>query len=140
VLPFRAGLRAEVREPQLQARLEARSERARNTAGALHAAGARIVAGADADGLPGGLPRELAALVAAGLSPADALRAATSQAAAVLGLENELGQVRPGLRADLLLLAADPLADIDNVGRIRAVIQGGRLIDRAALLRADPGG
>jgi len=84
--------------------------------------------------LPGGVPRELEALVAAGLSPLEALRAATSNAAAVLGLERELGKLEPGFRADLVLLDANPIADIRNVRRIFAVIQDGNVIDRTTLL------
>lgn len=57
--------------------------------------------------------------------------------AARLGLEQEIGSLRPGLRADLLLLDGDPLQDIRNVERIHTVIQDSRLIDRGALLRPD---
>jgi cytosine/adenosine deaminase-related metal-dependent hydrolase len=51
----------------------------------------------------------------------------------VLGAEAEIGQVAPGYRGDLLLLDADPLADIRNTRRIHAVIQGGVVIDRERL-------
>jgi imidazolonepropionase-like amidohydrolase len=135
VLPFRGGLQAEgTSNAALLARMERRGARARAGAGVLHHAGVRIATGSDAETLPGGVPRELEALVAAGLSPLEALRAATSNAAAVLGLESELGKLEPGFRADLVLLDANPIADIRNVRRIFAVIQDGNVIDRTTLL------
>ena len=83
---------------------------------------------------PGGIARELEALVAAGLTPRDALRAATVDAAAVTGLEGQAGRIAVGHLADLVLLDADPLADVGNVRRIHQVIQGGRVVDRQRLL------
>ena len=76
---------------------------------------------------------ELALLVESGLTTADALRAATLWPAEFLGLQDRIGTVAPGRRADLLLLDADPLADIDNTRRIRAVVLDGRLLQRADL-------
>lgn len=76
---------------------------------------------------------ELEWLVAAGLTPAEALAAATGGPAKFFGEENLAGSVAVGKRADLVLLAADPLDDIRNSRRIRAVVAGGRLYDRAAL-------
>jgi imidazolonepropionase-like amidohydrolase len=64
-------------------------------------------------------------MVEAGLSPEQALRCATANAAALLGLDDR-GLVREGRRADLVVLDADPLADIRNTRRIRAVWQRGR--------------
>lgn len=136
VLPFRGGAAASPVNAPFLPRLESRTARARSAASVFHLAGVRLAAGADADGLPGGIARELEALVQAGLSPTEALRTATSNAAAVLGLGDEIGGLRPGLRADLLLLDGDPAADIRNVARIRWLIKDGRVIDRAALLDA----
>jgi imidazolonepropionase-like amidohydrolase len=76
---------------------------------------------------------ELEELVAAGLSPAEAIRAGTSAAARIIGAEEVLGSVETGKWADLLILDADPLADIRNTRRISEVIQGGNVIDRAAI-------
>jgi imidazolonepropionase-like amidohydrolase len=106
-----------------------------NTA-AAHKAGIRIVAGTDFYFLVPGLHWELELLVKAGLSPLEALRTATSNAAAVLGVEGRLGCISPGAVADLVVLEADPLEDIRNTQKIYAVIQGGRIIDRASLLKA----
>ncbi len=71
------------------------------------------------------LHRELELLVRAGLSPAEALRAATHRPAELLGRAHEWGSIAPGRAADLLLLDADPLADIRHTRRIRAVYAGG---------------
>jgi imidazolonepropionase-like amidohydrolase len=101
--------------------------------GRLHAAGAVIAAGTDASGMAAAMHDELERLVAVGMSPAEALTAATITAARVLGAEGEIGQIAPGYRADLLILDADPLSDIRNTRRIHAVIQGGSVIDRGRL-------
>ena len=98
----------------------------------LRAAGAPFLAGTDlgvAFAYPGTtLHEELAALVAlAGLRPHEALCAATSNAARWLGWD-DAGTVSEGKRADLVLLDADPLADIANVARIRGVVRAGRWI------------
>jgi imidazolonepropionase-like amidohydrolase len=105
----------------------------RHNVGRLHAAGAVIAAGTDTPGLPDAMHDELERLVAVGLSPAEALTAATLTAARVLGTESEVGRIAPGYRGDLLILDADPLADIRNTRRIHVVIQGGAVIDRERL-------
>jgi imidazolonepropionase-like amidohydrolase len=105
--------------------------------GALHRAGVPLLAGTDAAPgvfiVPGfSLHDELAEFVAAGLSPMDALRTATTNAGRFLG-RPDIGTVAPGAAADLVLLTADPLADIHNTTAITAVVANGRLYDRAAL-------
>ncbi|MFI9384598.1 amidohydrolase family protein [Kutzneria sp. NPDC052558] len=91
----------------------------------LHRAGVALLAGTDTF-VPGhSLHDELALLVRAGLSPLDALRAATSDPARFLGATDRFGAVAPGQAADLLLLAANPLDDIAHTRAIRAVIVGG---------------
>ena len=69
-------------------------------------------------------------MVEAGLSPMDVLVAATRHGAMVLGREKELGTIAPGMLADMLVLDADPLADIRNTRRIAHVIRGGALYGR----------
>ena len=74
-------------------------------------------------------------LAVAGLSPAQILEAATLQAARSVGQQNQWGSVRPGLVADLVLVDANPLEDIENVERVTAVVRRGQLFDRAELDR-----
>jgi hypothetical protein len=79
------------------------------------------------------LHAEMAVLVAEGLTPLAALQAATLNPAKALRLTDSLGTVAPGKLADLVLLNANPLADITNTTTIWAVIANGRYFDRAAL-------
>ena len=103
---------------------------------AMHDAGVTIVAGTDY-GLPGfSLLRELELYVDAGLSPLDAIRAATAVPAEVMGLSGEVGTIETGKRADLVVLDGDPLADIHNVRKGRWVVANGRMFDMRALRRA----
>lgn len=99
--------------------------------------GGKIMAGSDG---PGGLQgygwmmhRELEALVAAGLSPHQALAAATTVPAEFLGTTRDAGSISVGKRADLVLLAANPLDDIHNSSRIDGVVVGGLWLDRSRL-------
>ena len=101
----------------------------------LHAAGVPILAGTDAIN-PGtahgaSLHRELELLVAAGLSPSQALAAATSVAADRFGLADR-GRIAPGLRADLLLVTGDPCTEIKATRAIVGVWKQGQPIDREA--------
>jgi hypothetical protein len=99
--------------------------------------GVRILAGTDTPYpycVPGfALHQELAMLVEAGLSPAAALRTATSNPAEFLHVSRDYGTIDPGKIADLLILDADPLAAIANTARIHMVVRHGRVIESAAL-------
>jgi imidazolonepropionase-like amidohydrolase len=112
-------------------------ERAVELVGSLNRAGVTILAGTDEANpyiFPGfSLHDELALLVKAGLTPLQALQAATIVPARFLGRESSLGSVEPGKEADLVLLDSDPLADVANTTKIRAVVSRGRLLDRASL-------
>jgi imidazolonepropionase-like amidohydrolase len=103
----------------------------------LHRSGVALLAGTDAPivrNVPGfSLHDELKCLVSEGLTPLEAIQTATLHPAKFLHWENDFGTVDAGKRADLVLLSADPLADIANVDRIEAVVADGRLFDRAAL-------
>ena len=72
-------------------------------------------------------------LQAAGISAADIVTIATLNGARHLGKEKELGSVEPGKLADMLLLGADPTADVNNVKQIVWVMKGGQLIDEDKL-------
>ena len=114
-----------------RARLQRRADRAREHTRRFYDAGVRIVTGSDAQGQPDGVHRELQQLVQAGLPNRAALLAATRNAAVALGMASDIGIVRTGYIADLLLLDADPLANIENTRRIWMVIQGGRVVQAA---------
>jgi len=96
------------------------------------AAGGTIAAGTDASiqmMVPGASEHdEMALLVAAGLTPGDAILAATRNVAQLLGADS-LGRVAPGKVADLVILTADPLADITNTRRIDRVMLRGLLFN-----------
>jgi imidazolonepropionase-like amidohydrolase len=97
--------------------------------GALASAGVRLVSGSDAGihpGKPHGvLPYAVAELVSTGVDPVRALASATSVAAAACGLREVTGRLRPGLSADLLVVAGDPTVEIDDLTRVRRVLVRG---------------
>jgi imidazolonepropionase-like amidohydrolase len=105
--------------------------------GMMRRAGVRFIAGTDTANpyvFPGfSLHEELALLVRAGFTPMQALQSATRDAAAYLGLLDSVGTIEKGKTADLVLLDANPLAEIGNTRKISAVVLGGRLISRPEL-------
>jgi tetratricopeptide (TPR) repeat protein len=105
--------------------------------GSMRRAGVNLIAGTDMGNpycLPGfSLHDELGLLVQAGLTPTEALQAATYNAAQFLGLRDSLGTVEPGKIADLVLLDADPLVDIGNIRKIAAVVVGGKCYPKPSL-------
>jgi Amidohydrolase family len=104
---------------------------------AAHRLGVKFLAGTDATGafpLHGfSLHDELALFVQAGLTPMEALQTATLNPAKFLGLTDSLGTVEKGKLADLVLLDANPLDDINNTRKIAAVIINGRYLRRETL-------
>ena len=110
------------------------AEWARQTTVKLARAGVTIGTGTDIWQIPTGVHLELEEMVAAGLSPLEALHAATGGAARIIGAERDFGTIEPGKWADLVIVDADPTADIRNTRRIRAVMQAGRLLDRDAVV------
>ena len=114
-----------------------RWEVSRAIVSALHERGVPILTGTDTPMplvYPGSsLHKELELLVESGLSPADALRAATIGPAEFLGVNDSYGSVAISKRADLVLLDDNPLREITNLQRIRAVVLDGRLFERADL-------
>jgi hypothetical protein len=99
--------------------------------------GGKIMAGSDTPewflGYGFTLHRELESLVAAGLTPYQALEAATRNPAEFLHALREWGTIEPGKRADLVLLSANPLEDIRNTTRIVGVSVGGRWLEPPAM-------
>lgn len=111
----------------------------------LHRSGAGLLLGSDSPqrfNVPGfALHRELEYLVAAGLTPFDALRTGTVGPAEFFGVENEAGTISVGNVADLVLLDQNPLIDIKNIKRVHGTMLRGRWVDRpeidAILARAE---
>jgi imidazolonepropionase-like amidohydrolase len=105
--------------------------------GKMRRAGVSLLAGTDPptrDVFPGfSLHDELGLLVKAGLTPLEAIQAATINAAKCLGIADSSGTVEKGKLADLVLLDADPLAAIANTQKIAAVIVRGKFLPKAAL-------
>ena len=102
----------------------------------LEAAGVPVALGTDMWAFPGlGVSIEMDLYVRAGLAPLQAIRSATQTAARSLGIERDRGSLEPGKRADLLVLSADPLADVKNVRAIDAVYRSGRRVERGAVGR-----
>jgi imidazolonepropionase-like amidohydrolase len=103
---------------------------------ALHEAGIPIVAGTD-QAIPGySLHREMEVYVEAGFTPLEALQAATIQAARALGVEGESGSLATGKRGDILLLDADPLADIHNTRKVWRTVAAGAVYAPGPLWRS----
>jgi imidazolonepropionase-like amidohydrolase len=98
-----------------------------------HRSGVRIAAGADS-GTPlnfhGSLLPELSLMVRYGMTPLEAIRAATTTAADCLGLGDTIGRVAPGYAADLIAVAGDPAERIEALGELRLVLVGGRALLR----------
>jgi imidazolonepropionase-like amidohydrolase len=124
----------ESKAPHVRERARALQDHHRESIRRALAAGVRIVAGTDAGG-HGHPPNagELPLLVAAGLTPMQAIQAATGWAAECVGLEREIGTLEKGKRADLIAVAGDPLADVGvlaDVERIRLVLKDGAVAVR----------
>ncbi|MDX2058267.1 MAG: amidohydrolase family protein [Gemmatimonadales bacterium] len=100
---------------------------------ALSDAGAPLLVGTDVSGAGYTVHQEMALFVEAGLTPYQALVAATREPARYLGLEGDFGIVAPGARADLVLLDANPLEDIRHSRTIRGLLIRGRWWTRAAI-------
>lgn len=93
--------------------------------------GVTIANGSDMGVFPHGEgARELELLVSHGMSPGKALEAATASAARALRMENRVGRIRPGLRANLLAVAGNPLEDIKAIRNVRYVLLGGAVARR----------
>lgn len=113
-------------------------EKALELVGRFHELGGVVLAGTDCPNVAivsgFSLHRELELLTRCGLSPMQALQAATSRTAARLGKTDVFGHITPGLSADLLLLSADPLADIRNTRTIERVVARGRIYEPQEVL------
>lgn len=104
------------------------------------AAGISVVMGTDAGNIGTlhgpAIHREMATMAQSGMLPMQILQAATSNGAKALNRANELGALRPGMRADLIVLNADPLQDVANLAVLDRVIKDGVVFDPNELMRA----
>jgi imidazolonepropionase-like amidohydrolase len=111
--------------PELQAKAAEVFPRARATISKAIEMGVRIACGTDAPAIPHGRnAKELIALVDRGMTPLQALRAATTVAAELIDVDDR-GRLEPGLLADVIAVEGDPLADITATEQVRFVMKGG---------------
>lgn len=103
---------------------------------ALYDAGVPIVAGSDTGLIGYGIDRELELYVQAGLPPMAAIQIATLGAARAMKLDQDSGSVEVGKRADLVLVAGDPLVNISDLRRVSKVVRNGEVFDSRALGRS----
>lgn len=136
VLPFMVGRRKDWVEGDTLASL-AYARRAFQMTAAMSRAGVPILAGSDMPGtnrLPGfSLLDELEHLVEAGLTPLEALRAATIRPAEFLHARDSLGTLEAGKAADIILVRANPLENINGLRELESVVLGGRYLSRRDL-------
>lgn len=109
---------------------------------ALVRAGIPVLAGTDAPNMPYGvgLHAELELFVRSGMTPVEALKTATIYGAEALGFGADLGTIEPGKIADIVILDADPLADIKNTRKVNTVIKNGRVFTMKQLMAVQKGG
>jgi hypothetical protein len=122
-----------LRQPEIVGILKGLADVAKVVTRDMAAAGVGILAGCDAMIAGFCVHDELTRMVAGGMTPGAALQTATVNPARYLGREKTLGTIAAGKSADLVLLDANPLEDIANIRRIRAVVAAGRILDRSAL-------
>jgi imidazolonepropionase-like amidohydrolase len=97
----------------------------RDAARRAHKMGLRVIAGTDGGGSIGD---EITELVGIGMTPMEAIQAATSRSAEALGISKRTGSIQPGMEADLIVLKANPLEDIKAVSNVVLVVNDGRII------------
>lgn len=103
---------------------------------ALYAAGVTIIPGSDTGLLGYGLDRELELYVQAGMTPMEAIESATIVPARVMRLDHDSGSIEAGKRADLMLVAGNPLQNISDLRRVISVVKDGRMYDSKKLGRS----
>jgi imidazolonepropionase-like amidohydrolase len=96
-------------------------------------AGVKIAFGTDIGGFDWGITpaKEFPYMVQYGMTPAQAIRSATSSAAELLGMQNDVGSISPGKYADLIAVKGDPLSDIAVLEKVDFVMKGGEVFKSA---------
>jgi imidazolonepropionase-like amidohydrolase len=113
--------------PELQAKAAEVFPRARATISKAIEMGVRVACGTDAPAIPHGRnAKELIALVDRGMTPLQALRAATTVACELIDVDDR-GRLEPGLLADVIAVPGDPLADITVTEQVQFVMKGGQV-------------
>jgi len=94
--------------------------------------GVKIVFGTDAGGFPWSEneAKEFNYMVKYGMTPMQAIRSATAEAATMLGASQDIGSIEPGRYADLVAVAGDPLADISLMERVSFVMKSGKVVKK----------
>jgi Tol biopolymer transport system component/imidazolonepropionase-like amidohydrolase len=130
------ALRAKPVPAEVQAAREALITPQERLVAAVVNGGGRVIAGTDSPINPYGvaLLSELEHYVRGGLTPAQAIRAATAVPAAAMGLGGDLGTIEPGKLADLVVVDGDPLTTITDLRKTRRVVKGGAVYDVGTLL------
>src|SRR5690606_24090524 len=114
--------------PDEWAYLSAAIRQARALPGNAYRAGVKLALGTDAGGdLEANRAQELELYVESGVPAAEAIKAATANAAEALGMADRLGRIRPGYRADLVAVGGDPRADVKRLAEVDFVMKEGRL-------------
>ncbi len=104
--------------------------------GQLYRAGVPVVAGTD-EGIPAfSVYREIELYAMAGMTPIDAIRAASAVSARAMRMDSEVGTIEPGKRADLVVLGANPLENVSNVRQVELVMKSGTLWRSADIWKA----
>lgn len=117
-------------DPVLSVRGRAMLPRIRETTSHALKMGVKIVAGTDTGYGPSSrrrIPHEMIELVNIGMTPMDAIKAATSVAAACIGVDKRTGSIKPGMEADLIAIERDPTADISGIQDVIVVINNGKI-------------
>jgi imidazolonepropionase-like amidohydrolase len=116
--------------PILSVRGRAMLPRLRETTAHAWKMGVKIVAGTDTGYGPQSsrrIPHEIIELVNIGMTPMDAIKAATSVAAACVGIEKRTGSIKPGMEADFIAIERDPTSDISAIQDVVVVINNGKV-------------
>jgi len=118
--------------PELQAKAAEIFPRSRATISKMIAAGVKVACGTDAPAIPHGKnAKELEALVQRGMTPLQAIRAATTVAADLIDADDR-ARIEPGLLADIVAVPGDPLADITTTQQVQFVMKGGQVFKNAS--------